>query len=123
MNDFPFAELILTLYTISLSVLLLYSSHGFIMLYYQYKYKKKLPKTFNKIDTSRIVTIQLPLYNEMYVAERLINAVCKLDYPKESLDIQVLDDSTDETVDIVSNIVKQKKEEGFLITHMQRGSG
>lgn len=120
MNDFPFAELILTLYTISLSVLLLYSSHGFIMLYYQHKYKNKLPEAFKKIDTSKIVTIQLPLFNEMYVAERIINAVCNLKYPIDRLEIQVLDDSTDETVQIVSNIVKQKQDEGFLISHIQR---
>ena len=44
------------------------------------------------------VTIQLPLYNEMYVAERLIKAVCKIDFPKDKLEIQVLDDSTDETI-------------------------
>ncbi|MDA3860384.1 MAG: glycosyltransferase [Melioribacteraceae bacterium] len=120
MNSFPFAELILILYTISLSVLLLYSSHGFIMLYYQHKFRNKSSRLLQKIDTSKVVTIQLPLFNEMYVAERLINAVCKLDYPKESLEIQVLDDSSDETVNIVANIVKQKREQGFLISHVQR---
>jgi cellulose synthase/poly-beta-1,6-N-acetylglucosamine synthase-like glycosyltransferase len=120
MNDFPFAELVLTLYTISLSVLLIYSSHGFIMLYYQYKFKNKLSANLNNIDTSKTVTIQLPLFNEMYVAERIINAVCNLKYPIDKLEIQVLDDSTDETVQIVSNIVKQKQDEGFLISHIQR---
>jgi cellulose synthase/poly-beta-1,6-N-acetylglucosamine synthase-like glycosyltransferase len=43
------------------------------------------------------VTIQLPLYNELYVVERLIQTVCEIDYPKDKLEIQVLDDSTDET--------------------------
>ncbi len=97
-----------------------YSFHGFIMLYYQHKFKNKQSHPLQKIDTTKTVTIQLPLYNEMYVAERLINAVCKLDYPKDNLEIQVLDDSTDETVQIVANIVKQKSNEGFLITHIQR---
>ncbi len=120
MNSFPLAEIILTIYTISLSVLLIYSSHGFIILFYQRKYRNKSHGPLQVIDTNKIVTIQLPLFNEMYVAERLINAVCKLDYPKESLDIQVLDDSTDETAEIVANIVKQKRDEGFSITQLQR---
>ena len=99
---------------------MVYSFHGFIMLYYQHKFKNKQSNPLQKIDTTKTVTIQLPLYNEMYVAERLINAVCKLDYPKNNLEIQVLDDSTDETVQIVANIVKQKRNEGFLISHIQR---
>lgn len=119
MSSFPFSELILILYIFSLTILLLFSSHGFIMLYYNNKFKRR---TFseNSIDTSKIVTIQLPLFNEMNVAERLINAVCKIDYPHESLEIQVLDDSTDETSEIVSKLVKQKKSDGFNIKHIQR---
>ena len=49
------------------------------------------------LDPLPVVTIQLPLYNEMYVADRLIQAVCDIEYPRERLEIQVLDDSTDET--------------------------
>ncbi len=66
------------------------------------------------------VTIQLPLYNEQYVAERLIDSVCKIEYPKELLEIQVLDDSTDETVKIVEHLVNKKIEEGFDIKHVRR---
>ena len=120
MTSFPFPELVLILYTFSLFVLLIFSSHGFIMLYYQHKHRNKITQGLINIDTSKIVTIQLPIFNEMYVVERLINAVCKLDYPKENLEIQVLDDSTDETSNIVANLVKQKLEEGFLIKHIQR---
>src|SRR5262249_21385618 len=53
------------------------------------------------------VTIQLPIYNEQYVIDRLVEAVCKIDYPKEKLDIQVLDDSTDETVKVPANVVER----------------
>ncbi len=122
MNNFPLAELIIALYTFSLSVLFIYSLHGFVMLYYKHKFKNKSYDSLESIDTTRIVTIQLPLYNEMYVAERLINAVCNIDYPKESLEIQVLDDSTDETTTIVSNIVAKKRAEGFSIYHIQRSN-
>ena len=119
MDSFPFSELILVLYLFSLTFLLLYSSHGFIMLFFDNKVKRK---TYNTIplNDSQTVTIQLPLYNEMNVAERLINAVCNINYPKESLQIQVLDDSTDETIEIVSKLVKQKCNEGFNIEHIQR---
>ncbi len=119
MNNFPFSELVLILYTFSLSILLLFSSHGFIMLYYNNKFKRR-DFSESAIDTSKIVTIQLPLFNEMNVAERLINAVCKIDYPKNKLEIQVLDDSTDETSQIVSKLVKLKTSDGYNIKHLQR---
>src|SRR3972149_8124443 len=59
-----------------------------------------------KLERWPQVTVQLPIYNEMYVAERLIQAACWLDYPKDCLEIQVLDDSTDETQTIVARAVK-----------------
>jgi len=90
------------------------------MLFYQHKNRNKISQNLNIIDNSKIVTIQLPVFNEMYVVERLINAVCKLNYPKEKLEIQLLDDSTDETSNIIAKLCKQKKQEGFLISHIQR---
>jgi len=67
-----------------------------------------------------VVTVQLPLYNEMYVAERLIDAVCRLDYPVARLEIQVLDDSTDETREIVARAVAGHRARGVDIHHLQR---
>jgi cellulose synthase/poly-beta-1,6-N-acetylglucosamine synthase-like glycosyltransferase len=67
-----------------------------------------------------VVTVQLPLYNEMYVAERLIEAVCRLDYPRERLEIQVLDDSTDETCEIVARAVADARARGIDIHHLHR---
>jgi cellulose synthase/poly-beta-1,6-N-acetylglucosamine synthase-like glycosyltransferase len=67
-----------------------------------------------------VVTVQLPLYNEMYVAERLIDAVCRLDYPAGRLEIQVLDDSTDETTEIVARVVARYQEQGVDIHHLHR---
>lgn len=67
-----------------------------------------------------VVTVQLPLYNEMYVAERLIEAVCRLDYPREKLEIQVLDDSTDETSEIVARAVAAAQARGIDIHHLHR---
>ena len=68
------------------------------------------------------VTLQLPLYNERYVAKRLIDAVCALDYPKDKLQIQVLDDSDDDTVDLIRSIIGKYRAEGFDITHMHRAN-
>lgn len=67
-----------------------------------------------------MVTIQLPIYNEMYVVERLIDDICQLDYPHEKLEIQVLDDSTDETKAIVERKCAQYKKMGIDIKHIHR---
>ena len=64
--------------------------------------------------------MQLPIYNEMYVADRLIDAVCELDYPRELLEIQVLDDSTDETTEIAELAVRRHAARGFDITYLHR---
>lgn len=67
-----------------------------------------------------VVTVQLPLYNELYVAERLIDAVAALDWPRDRLQIQVLDDSTDETVDVCRARVEALAARGFDIQHLHR---
>ena len=72
--------------------------------------KDRLPK----------VTTQLPVYNERHVVERLINAVVNIDYPKDLHEIQVLDDSNDETKNIVSDLVNQYRDMGFNIKHVVR---
>ncbi len=113
-------ELVLYSYIFSLTILLIFSSHGFIMMYYRNKYKKVHPLQNKSNIFDKNITVQLPLFNEMYVAERVIDAVCRLDYPKDLLEIQVLDDSTDETFDIVQKKVEQKVAEGFSISHIHR---
>jgi cellulose synthase/poly-beta-1,6-N-acetylglucosamine synthase-like glycosyltransferase len=67
-----------------------------------------------------LVTVQLPIYNELYVAERLIDAAASLDYPAHLLEIQVLDDSTDETVNIVHHTVERLRAQGVNIIHLHR---
>src|SRR6478735_3787718 len=79
-------------------ILAIYGWHRYYLVYLYMKNKEKEPKTTGPaLDPLPTVTIQLPLYNEMYVADRLIDAVCAIDYPRELLEVQVLDDSTDET--------------------------
>ncbi len=115
-----FDEIVLLTYIGSLSVLMFFASHGFIMVYYQWKYGRNIPKEKEEELLNKTVTIQLPLYNEMYVAERLINSICEIDFPKNKLEIQVLDDSTDETYDVVQKVVKEKQKLGFDIKHIHR---
>ncbi len=102
-------------YFVSLSILFLFGLHGFVMMFYHRKYGHKNPVPKNDYTEDAIVTIQLPLYNEMYVVERLIDSVCEIDYPKDKMEIQVLDDSTDETTAIVAKVVENKLKEGFDI--------
>jgi len=67
-----------------------------------------------------IITVQLPIFNERYVSRRLVDAVCKLDYPRDRMQIQVLDDSTDDTQDILSETVQEYKNQGFWIEYVHR---
>lgn len=67
-----------------------------------------------------MVTIQLPMFNEYYVAERIIDTAAKMDYPKDKMDIQVLDDSTDETKNLVARKVEELKKQGYMIEHIHR---
>ena len=66
------------------------------------------------------MTIQLPIYNEQFVVDRLVESICKIDYPKDKLDIQVLDDSTDETVKVAQAVVERYAALGHPITYIHR---
>jgi cellulose synthase/poly-beta-1,6-N-acetylglucosamine synthase-like glycosyltransferase len=68
-----------------------------------------------------MVTVQLPLYNERCVARRLLETVGALDYPTDRLEIQVLDDSTDETTEILAKTTMRLREKGLRVTHLRRG--
>ncbi len=111
---------ILVFYFLLLLILSVFGAHRYYLLYLYLKHRKDERKPKDKFKELPGITVQLPLYNEMYVAERLIDAVCKFDYPKDKMEIQVLDDSTDETKDLVSRVVKKYQERGFDIKHIHR---
>ena len=92
------------------------------MIYYYLKHRDKKLEPAGELKEFPMVTMQLPLYNEYYVVERLITAACEMDYPKDKLEIQVLDDSTDETIGMVANLVEEYKQKGFDIHHVRRSS-
>jgi cellulose synthase/poly-beta-1,6-N-acetylglucosamine synthase-like glycosyltransferase len=110
--------LVLT-YTLSLLYLFLFSL-GQLHLTYIYMRRKNTPTAAPSIEFEPFITIQLPVYNEKYVVERLINAVTGIGYPREKLEIQILDDSTDETSGIIYQKVELLEKQGFDIKHIHR---
>lgn len=113
-------SILLALYFGILMVLSMYGSHRYFMAFLYYRYKYKLPVPKGRMEQLPRVTVQLPIFNEMYVVERLIDAVCKLDYPRELLEIQVLDDSTDETTRIAEACVNRHRAEGLDVVYLHR---
>ncbi|RJR22223.1 MAG: glycosyltransferase [Nitrospiraceae bacterium] len=112
--------LFLVVYFFILITVFIYASHRYYMVYLYYRHQKDRPVLKNKLDKLPRVTVQLPVYNEMYVVKRLIAASCEIDYPIELLDIQVLDDSTDETREITRKCVEEFSAKGFDISYIYR---
>ncbi len=112
----------LGIYFAVLCVLAVYGSHRYRMAFLYYRHKFKLPTPSGVLKALPKVTIQLPIYNEMYVVERLIDSVCHIDYPRELLQIQVLDDSTDETSAIARACVERNRQQGHQVVYLHRES-
>ena len=112
--------LILVSYFFVLSILAIYGWHRYYLVYLYMKNKDKAPVPLAPLTVLPKVTVQLPIFNEMYVTDRLIGAVCDLDYPQELLEIQVLDDSTDETREIAELAVRRHAARGFDIKYIHR---
>lgn len=111
---------ILAIFFIASLFLFIYSLTQ-VSLVWKYLTKRKVFTLTKEEENYRpLVTVQLPIYNELYVVSRLIDKVCQLDYPNEKLEIQVLDDSTDETKDLIASKVKEWKLKGVDIVHVHR---
>ncbi len=111
--------LILATYFFVLVILAVYGWHRYYLVYLYMKHRDQVPAPAG-VEALPVVTVQLPIYNEMYVADRLIDAVCELDYPRELLEIQVLDDSTDETRIVAQRAVQRQAGRGVDITYIHR---
>ncbi len=111
----------LIIYGLALLFIFLYSLIQLhLVILYLKRNKNSDPENVPDADFSPTVTIQLPVYNEKYVVERLIDAVCKIHYPKEKLEIQVLDDSTDDTAEIIASKVHEWRSKGIDIKQVRR---
>lgn len=114
-------DILLAAYFLSLCVLFAFGLHGLVMIYYYHKTQKVTHKEpLHDPAKLPVVTIQLPFYNELYVVDRLVEAVCRIEYPKDKLEIQLLDDSTDETVELSKRLAERFRSEGFDIKHIHR---
>ena len=121
----PLSIFLMVIYSTALVLILLYSLSQLNLLFNYLSFHSKKTKNepvFDLSDPKQVpyVTIQLPVFNELYVMERLLESVSKIDYPKDRLEIQVLDDSTDESVESTAKQIKLLQEKGFDIQHIRR---
>jgi cellulose synthase/poly-beta-1,6-N-acetylglucosamine synthase-like glycosyltransferase len=118
----PFAGgLLLAVHLVIWVVLAAYGLHR-LHLILLYRKNEEPPPLPSDPEAWPIVTVQLPVYNERYVVERLLGAAAALDYPREKLEIQLLDDSTDETVAIAARAIEEIRSRGIDAVHLHRGS-
>jgi cellulose synthase/poly-beta-1,6-N-acetylglucosamine synthase-like glycosyltransferase len=116
----PFESILLGLYFFVLVILAVFGVHRYVMVYLYMRHRDRRAQPRPLPSRLPAVTVQLPLYNEMYVVERLLDSVCQIRYPRELLQIQVLDDSTDETCAIASAAVERYRGEGFDVQYIHR---
>jgi len=112
----------LAAYFFVLIILAVYGWHRYYLVYLYMRHKDREARAPQPLSPLPTVTLQLPLYNEMYVADRLIESVARLDYPRDRLEIQVLDDSTDETRSIAEQAVRRLAADGLDIKYMHRAN-
>ena len=117
-NTFDFA--IMIPYFLVLVVLAAYGIHRYVLVYNYYRYRHRVPPVPPVPVEWPKVTIQLPIFNERYVIERLVDSIAQFDYPRDKLDIQVLDDSTDETREIARGCVERYQQLGLPISYHLR---
>src|SRR2546430_549798 len=118
-NAFDMAPLIP--YFAVLILLASYGIHRYTLVYLYYRNKKnQTTEPAQRFSELPRVTVQLPIFNEQFVVDRLLQAVCRLDYPREKFEIQVLDDSTDETVAVARGLVEHYSSQGYPITYHHR---
>jgi cellulose synthase/poly-beta-1,6-N-acetylglucosamine synthase-like glycosyltransferase len=118
LNSFDLA--IMIPYFVVLVILAAYGMHRYYLVYAYFKHRQNVPGPPPSIPAWPKVTIQLPIYNERYVIERLVDAVVRFDYPQDLLDVQVLDDSTDETQEVARACVERYQALGFPIRYLHR---
>src|SRR5438067_10710139 len=116
----PVETVTLALYFFVLIILAVYGWHRYYLVWLYIRHRSNQPKAGPPLHPMPVVTLQLPLYNEMYVADRLIASVCAIDYPRELLEIQVLDDSIDETRSVADLAVRRFAAEGVDIKYFHR---
>ena len=113
-------KIVIWAYIVLLALLCCYGMHRYLMVFLYYRYKNRAAKPKEEWKELPAVTVQLPIFNEAYVVERLIDATCLMRYPREKLEVQVLDDSTDDTTEICRLKVEEWKTKGVDIVLIHR---
>jgi cellulose synthase/poly-beta-1,6-N-acetylglucosamine synthase-like glycosyltransferase len=114
------ATAVLVSYFAVLVTLAVFGAHRYRMVYLYFRHRDRAPVARGRFEALPKVTVQLPVYNELYVVERLIDAVAHLDYPSGRLEIQVLDDSSDETSEVAQRAVELHRSRGIDIHYLHR---
>src|SRR5436305_7252620 len=120
MSDHLFKYLFIAVYLFILVTVAVYGFHRYVLVYLYLKHRKNAYQPKEHFEQLPRVTIQLPMYNEDMVAERIIDATCAIDYPWDRLEIQVLDDSTDHSGDVARESCERWAAEGFPIRYIHR---
>ncbi len=115
----PFTSFVFDLFILSAIIITAYTVNFYYLAFLSRTRKESHPTIDWGTPT---ITIQLPIYNEKYVAKRLVDAVCHMDYPKNKMKIMVCDDSDDDTVELLRGVVDGYKKEGYQIEHVRRGT-
>ena len=116
----PLDDLLVIFYIAVLAVIAIYGFHRYalVYLYLKHRHDGYLPK--GRFDVLPKITVQLPMYNEDVVAERIIRASCQIDYPLDRLEVQVLDDSTDHSADIARRACEEMAAKGYPVRFIHR---
>lgn len=116
------AELAIFAYLTVLAVICVYGLHRYFLVLLYYRVRRRVPQPASRFAELPRVTVQLPMYNEQYVARRIIERACAIRYPPDRLEIQVLDDSTDQTQEIARQTVEQMRALGHNIVYLHRSN-
>ena len=119
MEGNPFTQFVFQIFLFCAIVIIGYTCNFY---YLAFLSSRRKDENFTSDIGEPTITIQLPIYNEKYVATRLVDAVCAQDYPKEKMRIMILDDSDDDTVNMMHQIVLKYQSQGFDISHVRRGT-
>lgn len=114
------AYFVLGLYFVVMLLLACFGLHRYQLVYLFARHRKQRPVRPPLPELMPALTVQLPVYNEKYVVERLVRSVVEMDYPRDRFSVQLLDDSTDETTEICARLVEEVKAQGIDIVHIHR---
>src|SRR3954468_18340315 len=120
MLEYFLSHLLVASYVVVLAMVAFYGFHRYVLVYLYVKHRHDGYQPKGKFEQLPLVTVQLPMFNEDTVAERIIRASCQIDYPLDKLQVQVLDDSTDHSAEIARKTCEEFAAKGYPIKYLHR---